>query len=226
MSIFTIEPKKSSRDYSGISILAGNAVTIVLAVAQKWDLGPLLIIYWTQSVTIGVFHFFRMLKLRQFSTEGFTSNGRPVPENKSGKRSTAIFFAIHFGFFHFVYAIFLFVGMFASTPGNPDPVVPGRLDWLWIVIGVISFIFSHAFSFVSNVEEDTKYRPNLGTMMFLPYLRIIPMHITIIAGGAIMAGKEGRSTILLLMFLLLKTGADYLFHIVEHRVLRKNKVQT
>ncbi len=210
-------PRQKGGDYSGISILAGNILTIALAMWQHWDLGPLLVIYWAQSVTIGVFHFFRMMKLRQFSTEGFTSNDKPVPETEKGRRSTAWFFAMHFGFFHLIYALFLF----GSLNGGPESALTktsGALDWLWLLLGVIGFVASHAFSYSKNVTEDLQYRPNLGIMMFLPYLRIIPMHLTIIAGGAMQA--DGGQLVLLL-FLILKTGADYLFHIVEHRILRR-----
>lgn len=48
-----------------------------------------------------------MMKLKKFSSVGLTSNGRPVPENKKGKRSTAFFFAVHFGFFHLGYLVFI-----------------------------------------------------------------------------------------------------------------------
>ena len=234
MSEISIDPdqpipsKRSSLDYSGISILAGNAFTIVLALWQKWDLAPLLAIYWAQSVTIGVFHFFRMMKLRQFSTEGFTSNNRPVPRNEKGKRSTAWFFAMHYGFFHLIYAIFLFVGTVADSgdaaAAASDMPEVGRslLTWVWMLLCVIGFIGSHAFSFVKNVEEDLQHCPNIGIMMFLPYLRIIPMHLTIILGGGMYA-DSGR--LILLFFLLLKTLADYFFHIVEHRILRKERKQ-
>ncbi len=212
-------------DFSGFSILAGNAFTIVLAMTQGWDLGPLLVIYWAQSVTIGVFHVFRMLKLRQFCTEGFTSNGQRVPETERGKRSTALFFAIHYGFFHFGYAIFLLSGMFGGSDELPEGAAAvskggGDFDLIWLVLGILGFVVSHWFSFFRNVSSDIERRPNLGVMMFLPYLRIIPMHLTIVLGGAMDAGG---GWMVLLLFLLLKTGADYGFHIVEHRVLQKKK---
>lgn len=55
-------------------------------------------------------------------------------------------------------------------------------------------------------------------MMFLPYLRIIPMHLKIIIGGTISSGGW-----ILIVFMSLKTGADYLMHIAEHRIMRKQK---
>lgn len=52
--------------------------------------------------------------------------------------------------------------------------------------------------------------------MFLPYARILPMHLTIILGGAL--GGEGAAVVLI--FGALKTAADVLMHHVEHRILQ------
>ncbi len=195
----------ASKDYSGIGILVSNVVAIVLAMIDGWGLGPLMILYWAQSVIIGFFHFFRILLLRSFCTEGFTSNGQRVPESPAGKWSTALFFAVHYGFFHLVYLIFI-VG-FASGSGGGGA---------WFLFSVLGFLFGHGFSFYQNVKSDLERRPNLGVMMFLPYARILPMHLTIIFGNMV-----GSTTVSVFLFSGLKTGADYLMHIVEHRVLQK-----
>jgi len=50
----------------------------------QWKVAWLLWPFWIQSVIIGVYARKRMLDLAQFSTEGFTSNERPVPENEQG----------------------------------------------------------------------------------------------------------------------------------------------
>jgi len=195
-----------SKDYSGIGILISNVLVIIYAMVDGWDLGPMMIIYWTQSVIIGFFQFFRILLLRSFCTKGFTSNGKPVPESPAGKWSTAIFFAVHYGFFHLVYAIFL-VGFASEGTGG------GLAGY---VVSGLGFFLGHGYSFYQNVKSDLENRPNLGTMMFLPYARILPMHLTIIFGNLL-----GSSTFSMLLFTGLKTGADYLMHIVEHRVLQK-----
>lgn len=195
----------ASKDYSGIGILLSNVVAIVFAMIDDWGLGPLMIIYWAQSVIIGFFHFFRILLLRTFCTEGFTSNGQRVPESPAGKWSTALFFAVHYGFFHLVYIIFI-VGFATGSGGGGS----------WFFLSVLGFLVGHGYSFYQNVKSDLEHRPNLGTMMFLPYARILPMHLTILFGNMV-----GSHSISVLLFSVLKTGADYLMHIVEHRVLRK-----
>ncbi len=51
-----------------------------------------------------------------------------------------------------------------------------------------------------------------GILHFFPYLRIIPMQLTILPGGAL--GGHGPAS--LLFFLLLKTAADVAMHMLEH----------
>jgi hypothetical protein len=50
--------------------------------------------------------------------------------------------------------------------------------------------------------------------MFLPWARILPMHLTILSGGMV-----GASLGSMLLFSGLKTLADSLRQFVEHRVL-------
>jgi|CXWL01.1.fsa_nt_gi hypothetical protein len=57
-------------------------------------------------------------------------------------------------------------------------------------------------------------------LMFLPYARILPMHLTILAGGAMTAA----GTAAFLLFGGLKLFADALMHTVEHHVLGKGRM--
>jgi hypothetical protein len=58
--------------------------------------------------------------------------------------------------------------------------------------------------------------------MFLPYARILPMHLTILLGDQPGAGDANA----VLAFGALKTVADVLMHQVEHRVLRRSSATT
>ncbi len=213
MRLYKETVETPSKDYSGIGILLSNVLAIVYALIAGWDLGAMMGVYWVQSVIIGFFHFFRILLLKSFSTEGFTSNGQRVPETSAGKRSTAFFFAVHYGFFHFGYAIFLIV---LAVEGEGNPVAGLGAGFVWFLLSVLGFLFGHGYSFYQNVKADLTGRPNLGTMMFLPYARVIPMHLMILLGSQMGSGLAS-----LLLFSGLKTGADYLMHIVEHRFLQK-----
>ncbi|MEO0612682.1 MAG: DUF6498-containing protein, partial [Pseudomonadota bacterium] len=162
-------------------VIAGNALTIFLAITRGWSANEVMWIYWCQSVIIGLMNFVRMWTLKNFSTDGLSSNGKPVEETPEAARATALFFAFHYGFFHVVYALFL------SLDGKFH--LPATEAFL-IAVSVLGFLASHAFSLRQNIAPDMSgHRPNLGTIMFMPYLRVIPMHLTIIIGGNLTGGK-------------------------------------
>lgn len=202
-------PAAALNDASLWGIVVSNVLTLVLAIIQQWPASEIMWIYWWQSVFIGVANFNRMRTLTEFSTEGFTSNGQRVPETPEGARSTAMFFAMHYGLFHFVYMIFLF-----SMSAENDLPSPTIVDNILAFFAIGGFLASHLFSLRYNAARDFKSKkPNIGALMFYPYLRIIPMHLTIIAGGALGAFS-------LFIFIGLKTLADAGMHVIEHHIFR------
>ncbi len=187
-------------DQSTWILIASNLLTLVLAVTQNWSIGTIFWTYWIQSVLIGLFNAIRIFSLRQFRTEGMTSNGQPIEPNRtSSKIQTGIFFLVHYGLFHFVYAAFLF----ASFP---------EVDLFFLVIGAAIFFSNHLYSFLQHRQADRESVPHLGGIMFRPYLRIFPMHLTIVFFGMAMQSRET-----LIVFLLIKTVADTAMHLLEHR---------
>ncbi len=199
---------EGASDRSVYALLAANLIAGAAAVAFLMDLNDLMLVYWVQSVVIGISSFIRMLSLQDFSTDGLSSGGKQVPNTPRGKTTTAFFFLFHYGCFHAFYFVFIVFGQ-ASWDSTPIPLAG-------LVLCAITFALSHGFSLAHNIRADRSGRPNLGTLMMLPYARIIPMHITILAGGAFT-----QSLLVLLLFIGLKTGADVIMHIVEHRVLRR-----
>jgi FtsH-binding integral membrane protein len=194
-----------SADSSVWSLLAANAVALAAALHFDWSANSLMLVYWIQSVVIGISYFFRILSLDRFSTENFQINDRPVAPTPETKRQVASFFAMHYGLFHAVYFMFLIL--------NPDdPAVVDAAFW----ICAAAFAFNHLWSYRYNRDLDRQGTPNIGTLMFTPYLRIIPMHLTIIFGGQFI-----DSTMTLLLFGGLKTLADVGMHLAEHARLRK-----
>jgi len=191
-------------DGSVWALLAANVLALAIALHQHWPLAELMLLYWGQSVVIGVSYMLRILALEKFSTENFTINHRPVEPTPATKWKVAGFFTFHYGFFHVIYLVFILVG-----PGQSV-----SLD-LWFWVCTAAFALNHIWSYRYNRDLDRQGTPNIGTLMFTPYLRIIPMHVTIITGG--LMGSGGG----LLLFGGLKTVADVLMHVVEHRRIKK-----
>jgi len=176
-------------------LLISNALTLTMALILKWPLALVIWPYWIQSIIIGWYARKRMLALKKFSTEGFTSNDQPVPENEKGKRSTASFFVMHYGIFHVAYLLFLLGTIKLDSPW----------DAFWIIVCGFSYVFAQRKTCEQQIASDALGKPNLGKLMFLPYLRILPMHLTIIFGA-----MGNYSILTLFLFLSLKTIADIL----------------
>jgi len=195
-------------DSSAKVLVLSNLITIVLAVVFNWSLMIILWGYWCQSIIIGFFNFLRILSLKDFSTEGLKINGvKGQPSATTGiKFFIAIFFAIHYGIFHLVYALFL--GLFTFVSQSISPVDFG---YIFLMAGI--FFLNHLFSFLHFKDKPKKH--NIGTVMFFPYARIFPMHLIIMFGLPFYA--LGGSLPVLVLFLLLKTGADLVMHFIEHK---------
>ena len=199
--------RASHRDVSLWSLAGANVLSLVIAVAQGWTLVDLMFVYWLQSVTIGASYCARMLALDKFSTDGFKINDHPVAPTAATKRQTAGFFAVHYGMFHLVYLLFI---------GSEAP--PGTFADLQLWGCGLAFALNHIYSYRYNREADRRGTPNIGTLMFTPYLRILPMHLTIVF-GLMATGGFG-----LVFFGTLKTAADVAMHAVEHRVLARRSM--
>lgn len=206
-----INLKQGLMDPTLFSLILSNLITIGFAFALNLDIMTILWVYWCQSVIIGLFNFFRILSLKNFSSRGLKVNGRGVETTSAIKVMLAFFFAFHYGFFHLIYAFFLGAFTFANMTGT-TLLSASAFGY----IGFMAFIFfaNHLFSFLYNLKKDVG-KQNIGRVMAYPYARIIPMHLTIIFGGMFLVTGAG-GPIVLVFFLGLKTLADVAMHFSEH----------
>ncbi len=203
-------PRRFLSDPSLWLLLVFNLIAAYYAIAEGWSLPVIMLIYWFQSVTIGFFNFIRIIQLKEFSTQDFTINGKQPDPTRATKMTTAFFFAAHYGFFHLVYFLFIISG--TSAENNVSGM--GDVSWKFILLTSLGFFLNHLFSYLYNKPRDTE-KQNIGTLMFYPYARILPMHLTIIFGS--MFGNA------IVAFLGLKILADVIMHFLEHNLIRKGE---
>jgi hypothetical protein len=200
---------EAKADHSVVALLAANLLALLIAWQTHIGLRELMLVYWMQSVIIGICSAIRILSLERFSTENLRFNNQPVEEEPASKWRVAGFFVLHYGFFHLGYLMFLSFDRGQGSGGSA----------LGYLLCALVFAVNHGYSLAQNVRRDALGKPNLGTLMFLPYFRIVPMHVTIIGGGLLYGGAHAFA-----LFGLLKTVADAAMHTVEHHVLAKGSV--
>ena len=215
-----ISIKQMSDDPSLLSLVISNIATISMALYFNWNVMTILWVYWFQSVIIG---FFTVLKILTAKVEAAEKLKAHVSGNVlkfiggASKLFLAAFFVVHYGMFHFVYAIFLaaftFEGMQLSLGQNANEI-------FGVLIAAGIFFANHLFSFWHNFikgGEREMGASGIPRLFSFPYARIVPMHMTIILGGLLFFLSQGNR-LLLILFLLLKTGADVSMHLEEHKI--------
>ena len=199
-------------------IIAINLLTLVFALYMQWDVKSLVVVYWCQSVIIGFFWYKRLMlicSLDEVKKTIPTFQRKKSDSNSLFSRMLNRFFEnffpnfliLHYGFFHFLYFIFLLAsGMFAND------------GWYMVPIIASTYVYSHWVSFKENIESD-KRNPDIDRVVLMPYFRIVPMHIIIILG--VMFIGDSVNWIYLSIFCVLKMFADVFMHINEHKMLAK-----
>ena len=193
-------------------IVFSNVIVIFFAIVDNLSAFEVLWIYWFQSVIIGVFNFIKIISLKEFTTTGLRRGASELPPTNAAKISTAIFFLIHYGFFHFVYAMFLggFSGITGSSPSNSQ----GN----YLLITSFIFFISYLIEYIQSTRTLQGEIPNLGVIMFAPYFRIIPMHFTIIFGGFVSVLGSFISMNLDLLIIVLFVGIKTFIEIITNAV--------
>ena len=181
-------------------LLAGNAYCIWYFENYPNGFITVVWIYWLQSIIIGFFNFIDLLTIKNYDTGSMKVNGQPL--NEKNKGCLPWFFLVHFGMFHFVYMIFIGVLFgFGADKG-------------FVLLGVAAFLLESILAFIRRKQAEQQIKFNIGIMFFLPYLRVVPMHLMILA-PAFLGIKPS------VVFLVLKTIADVLSYVLYERMYAK-----
>ena len=196
--------KKIFSSPSFLFLLAGNLYCIWYYENHPDAFPTIVWIYWFQSVIIGLFNFVDLLTIKNFDADNFTMNDKPVTSVNKG--CAAWFFLVHYGGFHLGYGIFLLVQIGVTS-----------VNGMVLLLGIAAFFLESILNFIRQKQIERTSTLKLGTLFFLPYLRIIPMHLMILV-PAFLGWKPS------LIFLVLKMGADVLSFLLYHHIYGKNKM--
>lgn len=179
------------------SLLATNLYIIYYYVQHPNSIHTVVAIYWIQSVLIGLFNFIDIVTLQNIKAGSFKDDNTGKDWSKG---CAGIFFLFHYGFFHFVYLIFLTVSVLKLN----------ELDWSFIRISFWLLVSASIIHFVQHKFRNKNQEANLGVLFFLPYTRIVPMHLFILLPNFFNITGS-------ILFLVLKTVADVAMYVIGQK---------
>lgn len=211
---------------STLVLILANMMPLAGVVWLEWDVLAILLLYWTESVTIGILNVFRMIASQSENLlEGFlpsVAGNEAAATELAGKIPNipltpfkfflVPFFILHYGGFCYGHLIAV-VGLFSDaglTMRNASALPVFSDTTFWIAAGAI--FVSHLFSFFSNYIGGDEYRrTSLFLLMHRPYGRIVAMHIAIVLGAGLVMWL-GSPLPMLLVLVIAKTTLDLRLH--------------
>lgn len=183
-------------------LILSNLIPIFGAIVWGWDAGMLLVLYWLESVIIGVLNIPKIVMCQ---------GGGAVRGFIGGKIYLAIFFTVHYGAFCFGHAVFL---KDMLNTANPFELFTQGGPLIWTAG---SFFVSHLISMFINFYGKQEYlERDPGTQMFMPYSRVMIMHFVVIIGGALIMAF-GQPLFALILLVILKIFVDMVAHNKSHK---------
>lgn len=193
------------------ALILVNTIPIFGVFVWDWRVFDILFLFWAENLVIGAINVLRMATLL-------------VTQQAFGALFTIPFFTVHYGGFCLGHGFFLFIvfgelmgsgGMLGSTDQAIDVLQLGTL-----ALPIAALAASHFVSFIVNFLWAGEYRDaSIETLMFLPYPRIVILHVVIIFSGFIVVGI-GQPLPALILLIVLKTIVDAGAHYREHKALQ------
>ena len=181
-------------------LLLLNAYSLYYYLNNPNTIRTVIFIFWMQSLFIGVFNVIGMLTFNNRVSNTFTINNSP--SNKIG--CAAVFFIFHYGIFHLIYFAFLVATVMKEQ----------ALDFQFIKISFWAIFAGCIMQYIQDKRHNKIEPINIGVMFFMPYVRIIPMHLIIILPVFLNISAP-------IFFLALKTFADVVTHLIYRKYVFK-----
>jgi hypothetical protein len=192
---------------SVIALVLANVLPVAGVFLFHWEVFPLMFLFWSENVVIGILNVLRMICAVPFKPGGLPL----IP-----------FFCVHYGMFTMVHGAIiteLFGGGTKFGPGFSsfwgtylDKIQENHLTWAILGIAV-----SRGISFATNYVASGEYRrAKIEELMWQPYGRVILLHIAVLGGGFLMQALHSP-VIGLLVLIALKTAFDLRGHLRERR---------
>lgn len=186
-----------------VSLIAANLIPIAGVIYLGWDAGAILVLYWLESVVIGVLNVPKILACRDAADAPLAGLLKSL--------YFTLFFSVHFGAFSFAHGVII-TGLFGGQTVINGGVLQGPLAF-----AAASFALSHMFSMVYNFFLKKEYvGRSPQKQMFAPYRRVFIMHFVIIFAGGLIH-RFDTPLFALVLLIALKSAIDLSAHLKEHK---------
>jgi hypothetical protein len=209
--IFGVENEADLWRPSAIALIAANLVPVFGVLLFHWEVFPLMFLFWSENVIVGVFNVLKMI---------FAGGGGGL--GQVAKFFLIPFFCVHYGMFTLVHGVFV-VALFGGGMqhgGSPFDVIATFGETMreyhlgWAVLGLV---VSRGISFATNYLGNGEYKnANVQMLMMQPYGRIVVLHIALLGSGFLMVALHSP-VIGLLLLVVLKTALDLRGHLRERK---------
>ena len=192
---------------ASLALILMNLIPLIGVWYFKWDVGIIIFLYWLENVVIGILTIPKILSCRGGKKPGARK------ESLGGLIFLSGFFSVHYGMFCFGHYTFIQT-FFEGLPEFSN--IPSRLFEGFLIWPLLGLLFSHFISMIVNFYGKGEYRSrSANTQMFMPYTRIMILHIVIIFGGFLAQAFDNTLGPLIIL-IIVKTIIDLGAHQVEH----------
>ena len=191
--------KKLAADPALLFLLLGNLYVIWYYEANPGSFNTIIWIYWCQSMIIGLFNFVYLITAKKGSNSHSVEDDKKAIPGGCG----AFFFLFHYGTFHLVYFFFILVKFNLFDVSR-----------IVVLTALGIFILESVSQFARQKRITKNQEVNETFIFFIPYLRILPMHLIILLPVFL----DIKPSIL---FLLLKTITDLLSYKILKNLYRE-----
>jgi len=203
------------------SLITANLIILVLAIIEKTSVFDLIIIYWGESVIIGCFTIFKMMKSNKLPAtdkEDLLKRINSKSETNMSKKQYILFFTAHYFLFCLGHLFFIFQIFYDSSISS----ILFNSGIYVLILGGVAFIISHAISFRINYLGKKEYlNYDLKQLMGVPYARVFFIHLFTMGGGWLIKEFGTFSVFIVIVFIAGKIFADFWRHVAEHKSQEK-----
>ncbi|MFT5500038.1 MAG: hypothetical protein ACI88G_000164 [Woeseiaceae bacterium] len=210
---------------SALVLIIANMIPLIGVAFFEWRVIDILLLYWTESVIIGVINVLRMSRCQTNNLLGGllpAIAGKEIPaELKANLPKISLpgikffiipFFILHYGGFCFGHLMAV-IGLFGETGLRNGLGASLQYFWqpeYWLAVAAIAA--SHMYSYFSNYIGRNEFQhTSLFLLMQRPYGRIVAMHIAIVFGAGLVMWL-GSALPMLVVLILAKTAMDLRLH--------------